>query len=286
MPSLFGQVSVHVSRSNYTQQRAPHGESVVVSFTQPPTITHTAPPVLPFDISADFAYILETTSVLGRQLSFGEIQSSPPELSANVSVTIFEHNVGARVMGRVSIQWTLPLILQLEEPPSLSVAVSNDVGGVVIARTELRINPSPPLFERSEYVFNLAEGTSTGELLGPIRLIDPNRGDNILVPTIISSENGTIPRFFDVIPTLPALESDSDDVYKSFYLVARFQFDYEVIEVVRFRLLSEDHHDPSLTSVAMVTVNIMPVNDFTPTFIVNRFEIVNFQIKHIMFIFL
>ncbi len=256
--------------SNYTQQRAPHGQSVTIPFSQPPTITHTAPPLVAFNFTAGFVYEFETASVLGQQLGYGQLQSTPSELSANVSVTVFPHEVGARVMGRISIEQTLPLILQQEGPPSLSITISDALGGVVIARTQLRINPSPPLFDRSDYVFSLNEGSGRGTFLGPIRLIDPNGGDTMLIPTIIPAENQS--SFFSIVPShLSSPEQDSNDAFSSFQLLVLVEPDYERMQVERLRLQVVDRDDPFLTSTATVTVNIMPVNEFSPTFVTNRY---------------
>ena len=238
---------------------------MVVPFTQPPTITHTAPPLVAFNITAGFVYEFETVSMLGLELAYGQLQSMPQELGSNISVTVFQHDVGARITGRISIEQTLPIILQRDALPSLSIAISDPLGGMVVARTELMINPSPPLFDRSDYVFSLDEVTSNGMLLGPIRLIDPNRGDVVAAPVIIAPEGQ--PRYFIVIP---CPEADPDSIYSCFHLLVSFQFDYEHVQNVSVQLRSEDRADPSLTSTATVTVNIMPVNEFTPRFIMNR----------------
>lgn len=259
-------MSVHVFNSNYTQITSPHLELVTIPFTQPPTITHTAPPFLSFDITATFIYTLEATSTLGQTLSYGPLQATPTQLSTDANITVLPHGTGARIMGGVTIDTTLPAIIQQELAPSISVTISDSFGGVVIATTQLRINPSPPLFDQPHYDFSVLEETSRGMFLGPIRLIDPNGGQNLLTPTIAPNEQGTSTLFSLVSTDF----TDQIHAYFNYDLVVQHQFNYEEIQVVDLQLIAVDLEDQSLSSSASVRIDILPVNEFTPQFIMPR----------------
>lgn len=259
-------MSVHVTNSNYTQISSPHRELVTIPFTQPPTITHTAPQIVSFDIMYDFVYDFETSSELGQQLSYGQLIATPPELSDDANITFFQHDIGVRVMGRISIDATLPVIIQQGIVPSLSITITDAFRGMVIASTRLHINPSPPLFDRPHYVYDVAENTSTGVLPGPIRLIDPNGGTNLLTPMITRNEPGTS-EFFSVVA---AGLFDAPHAYFSYDMLIQHRFDYEQIERVDFQLVAVDAEDDTLTSTATVRVNILPVNEFSPRFVMTR----------------
>lgn len=191
----------------------------------------------------------------------------PTELSADVNISVLPHSIGARVMGVVSVNSALPAILEQEVMPTLSVAITDALGGVVIATTRLSINPSPPLFERSHYNFEVVEGTSRGVLLGPIRLIDPNGGTSLLTPSITPNEQGTS-SFFSIITT--DFAPQPHHAYFSYDLVVQHQFDYEQVQQVSLQLVAVDLQDQSLSSSASVTVNILPLNEFTPHFLMPR----------------
>ena len=200
----------------------------------------------------------------------------PPALANDTSITVFPHNIGARVVGRISLQQTLPTIVGEMLTPSLSVAISDPLGGVVIATTQLQINPSPPLFDSSHYSFNVLENSSRGTLLGPVRVIDPNGGPTrppTVVPNDLSAQ-----LIFSVIDARFSRMSDSPDApppsssaaYSSYNLLVNHQFNYEQIRMLEFQLMVMDAIDNSLTSIATVRVDILPVNEFPPVFTVPR----------------
>ena len=172
-----------------------------------------------------------------------------------------------QIKALVAIDTTLPIIVEQEVTPSFSVVITDTFGGVIIATTELRINPSPPLFEQPQYIFDIPEETSRGMFLGPIRLIDPNGGRSLLTPTITPNAEGTS-TFFDVIG-----EDFTDETraYFTYELVVLHQFNFELVRTVNFDLVARDLEDQSLTSSASVMVNVIPVNEFTPQFVTSRY---------------
>lgn len=262
-------MSVHISRSNYTQVSDPHREVVTIPFNQPPTITHTAQRGLSFNITLEFVYQFMTSSSLGLQLSYGQLLATPPELSSDVNITIFPHETGARVMGRISIDKTLSIIIQRDLTPSIAIPIRDALGGVVIAATELRINPSPPLFDQPHYVFSINENSQV--LLGPIRLIDPNGGTNLITPVILDNPQGA-ERLLDIVEDPFTISSPNMiPAYFTYNLVVLHPFDYEQTQALDFVVEAQDFEDTLLSSTATVIINILSVNEFSPVFILTRF---------------
>jgi hypothetical protein len=196
----------------------------------------------------------------------------PPALADDANITVFQHQTGVRIMGRISILETLPVILQQMATPSLSVAISDTHGGVVIATTLLEINSSPPLFDHSHYTYDLAENISRGSFLGPIRLIDPN-GEQITAPIITSSSNQGASLIFSVVGSEFSRLSDPEPsftAFSSYSLLVNTELNYEQHQVFEFQLVATDIQDSSLVSTATVNVNILPLNEFTPVFLILR----------------
>ena len=260
-------MSVHVFNSNYTQTSAPHQKVVTVPFTQPPTISHTAPSSTFFDITSVFTYQLQTRSNLGQPLTFGAIATNPPGFSGDVNITVLEHDTGANIVGRISISTVLPTIVLNNLIPTVTVPIMDTLGGLVLATTQLRINPSPPIFEHAQYIFSIEEN-SRGIMLGPIRLIDPNGALNQPIPTISRNQDGAS-QLLAIIPKFS--DSDVTSAYSSYNILVQHRFDYEQIQVIEFQMVAVDSEHRELSSTATVRINITPVNEFSPRFIMNRF---------------
>ena len=253
--------------SNYAQTQTSHKEIATIHFTQLPTITHTAPSAILVDITSSFVYELVATSILGQNLFFGPVVALPNELAHDINITVFPHNTGAHVIGQISLDRTLPSIVMKQITPSISIPLSDTSGGIVFATTQLLINPSPPLFEHPYYSFDLIENTSRGMFLGPVRTIDPNRNSDQLLPTILANSQGAH-QLFTISPS-PATH-ESIPAFSSYSIVVLFQFDYELIQEIDFEIVAVDSADTSLSSMATVRVNILPVNEFAPVFVTSR----------------
>ncbi len=267
-------MSVHVLNSNYTQISSPHHEIVVVPFTQPPTITHMAPLIVYFDIKQSFMYGIQTESILGQQLTYHQLSTVPPELSQFVNITMQQHEweVRATIEGRVSISEVLPIIILNGLVPTISIPISDASGGMIVINTTLRINSSPPLFDQPSYNFSLPEDSSRLTLLGPIQLIDPNTfsGGASLITPRIATTNMEASQLFSII-SAPPESSNEMSAYSSYDILALSQFDYERVQFIDFQLEAMDVEDATLTSTATVRVDILPVNEFSPRFMSDRY---------------
>ena len=263
------QVSVHVVNSNYSQEGDVHRESVLIPFSQPPTISLTSPPSTTIDVTAPFSYRISAASQLGQNLNIGSLATSPDELAQDVNITVISHqghNLVLQVSGQISLDQTVPAIaLNSSVVPFISVPIQDAVGGVVLASTQLLLNPSPPLFEFLHYEFSLAENAFRGSMLGPIRTLDPDGQASTTPPVIVDNSAGDH-QTFTVIESLDA----PSPPYTTYFILSTIEFDYELVQHRNFEIVAVDSRDASLNSSATVRVNILPVNEFPPVFVVNR----------------
>ncbi len=246
------QISVHIPGSNYTSVSPPVHRYLTISFNQPPTIMHTAPSDISVQVGASFSYQFTVSSALGQVLTFGELTTYPPGLVEDVNIAI--DGTEATVSGLVSLTRDLPLILENDGIPMISVPIM-DTYGVAVASTQLVIAQSAPLFTQARYEFEAKEGR-IGVRLGPIKIVDPN-GDMLNLPII---EESTEAGLFIVIFL------DTLEIFTNVYLLADLTLDYELFQEYDFFMTISDTSNSSLTSRTSVRVSVIPVNEFHPFF--------------------
>ena len=253
-------MSVHVASSNYSLTTTVHKYILIIPFNQLPTITHTAPPIYDVNAGEMFTYSFVVMSSLDRDiLDLGEPMTTPPELLSDISIT-HEQNLNLiTVSGSISIDRVLPLIVQQGRSGTISLPVEDDTnGGVIYIETQLRLRPSPPLFNQSAYEYSVSEGSSNG-ILGPFAMIDPN-GDAIDAP----STNTTL---FTVVSHV--FSDNQQGPYSYFDILVLVQLNYEQIPLFSFTITAVDSVSPALSSTVSVTVNVIPINEYSPEFTVN-----------------
>ena len=261
----YRQVSVHIANSNYSLSNSVHKYFLIVPFSQPPTITHTAPPFLDVDVDVPFMYTFSVTSMLSRsiQLDLVEPVTTPTELLENVTITPRQDVSMIAVSGVISTARVLPRIVQQGTPATILIPIEDSTyGGVVYVQTQLRIRPSPPLFNQSVYEYSVLEG-STNHFLGPFAVIDPN-GDSIAVPETNASN------WFNIVPHNPSSGDTPPGPYSYFDILIIVNLNYELIPSFSFTMTATDRVNPTLSSVAVVIINVLPINEFPPVFRENR----------------
>lgn len=201
-----------------------------------------------------FSYQLTVSSALGQTLTFGELTTYPQGLLEDLSIVI--NGTEATVSGLVSLSRDLPLILQNNSSPIISVPIM-DIHGVAIASTQLVIVQSAPLFSQPHYEFEAFE-ERTGVMLGPIPIVDPN-GDTVSLPEI---EEEAEAKLFRVIFGLPVVSG----IFTNVFLFADFRLDYEQFQEFDFFLTISDSGNSSLSSRTSVRVSVLPRNEFHPFF--------------------
>ena len=168
------------------------------------------------------------------------------------------------VSGVISIGRVLPLIVQQRLPATIVIPIEDATyGGVMYVPTRLNIRPSPPLFDQSLYEYSVLE-SSSNHFLGPFSLIDPN-GDTISVPDTNASN------WFTVSPNTPLSDDTSPRPYSYFDILILVNLNYEQTHSFSFTMTATDSVDPTLSSVAMVTINVLPINEFSPVFRSSRY---------------
>ncbi len=157
----------------------------------------------------------------------------------------------ATVSGLISLSRDLPLILENNGIPLISVPIM-DTYGVAIASTQLVILQSAPLFSEARYEFESLE-ESIGARVGPILIVDPN-GDALSLPEIEGSQ-----RFRVIL-------GDVAGIFTNVFLLADLKLDYEQAQEYDFFMTVTDSGNSSLSSRASVRVNVLPINEFNPFF--------------------
>ena len=253
-------MSVHVASSNYSHSSAVYKYYVAIPFHQPPTITHTAPPMYEINVGETFSYSFTVTSSLSQTvLDVEQLETTPPQLLSDVTISPRLDINAISVTGVVSINRVLPLIVQQGTPATIVIPVEDTAnGGVVYVTTQLTIRPSPPLFDQIIYEYNVSE-KSIDHLLGPFSLIDPN-GDPISTPVSSTNQFGIFSHA-NQPPSQP---------YSYFDILIFVRLNYEQHTSFSFNMSITDAVVPTLFSVAMVTVNVLPANEFSPVFVVNQ----------------
>ena len=201
-------------------------------------------------------------SSLGSTLDLGQPMTTPLELLNDIVITPQLELNQIIISGIISLNGALPFILQQGTPATISLPVEDvDNWGVVFIETQLMLRPSPPLFNQSTYKYNISEDSSN-PLLGPFAVIDPN-GDLISPPSRNTSLFAIIPHISNDHENLPA-------PYSYFDILVYVNLDYEQWSSFTFMITVIDTVFPSLSSTALVTINVLPVNEYSPMFLVDR----------------
>ena len=247
-----------MANSNYSQTSNVYKYTVTIPFRQPPTLNHTAPPTFSVNVGETFSFTFMVISSLSRdvQLDLGRPKTMPPELLSDITITPLQNFSTISISGVISINRVLPLIVTQGTATNLSIPIEDTTnGGVIYAQTQLLILPSPPLFNQSSYEFNVVE-RSDSFLIGSFSVIDPN-GDLVHTPIANTS----------LFSTIPHNHLSDDAAFKYFDILAIFTLNYEQQMSYSFAMTARDGAPSSmLSSVAMVTVNVLPINEFPPVF--------------------
>ena len=249
-----------MASSNYSETSTVHRYILSIPFHQPPTITHTAPPNYDVTVGNTFTYSFMVMSSLGSTLDLGGPATTPPELYDDIMITPqFELNQ-ITISGTISLAGSLPFIVQQGTPAKITLPIEDDAnGGVVYVETQLMLRPSAPLFNQSTYEYSIPEEGSN-RIVGPFAVIDPN-GDPISAPSTNTS-------LFTIFPHIPS----SDDLlapYSYFDILVLVNLNFEQRSMFSFTIIATDTVSPSLSSTALVTVRVLPVNEYSPVFLVD-----------------
>lgn len=199
-------------------------------------------------------------SSLGNTLDVGRPMTTPPELYDDIVVTPQLDLNMITISGNISISGALPFIIQQGTPAAITLPVEdNDNEGVVFVETRLVLHPSPPLFNQSTYIYSISEDSSN-LFLGPFTVIDPN-GDSISTPTTNTS-------LFRVLTHIS--DGGQPGPYSYFDILILVQLNYEQQSTFFFEMTVIDSVSSTLSSTALVTVNVLPVNEFSPVFLVDQ----------------
>ena len=212
------------------------------------------------NVGETFSYSFTVTSSLSQMvLNIGQSKATPPQLLSDITISPRLDINSISVTGVVSINRVLPLIVQQGTPATIVIPVEDTAnGGVVYVTSQLTIRPSPPLFDQISYEYNVSEN-SVNHFLGPFSLIDPN-GDPISTP--VSSTN--------LFAVFSHANPPPSQPYSYFDILIIVSLNYEQHTSFSFNLSIADDVVPTLFSVAMVTVNVLPANEFSPVFVVNQ----------------
>jgi hypothetical protein len=252
-----------VASSNYSETSTVHRYILSIPFHQPPTITHTAPPNYDVTVDNTFTYSFTVMSSLGITLDLGRPMTTPPELFDDIMITPqFELN-RITISGTISLNGTLPFIVQQGTPAKITLSIEDDNnGGVVYIETQLMLRPSPPLFNQSSYEYSISE-VGSNLVLGPFAVIDPNGGS-------ISTPSTNTSSLFTVFPHIPSNDDNLPEPFSYFDILVRVNLNYEQQSIFYFTIIATDTVSPTLSSTALVTVHVLPVNEHSPTFLINQ----------------
>ena len=251
-----------MASSNYSETSTVHRYILSIPFHQLPTITHTAPSNYDVTVGNRFTYSFTVMSSLGSILDLGGPVTTPPELFDDITITPqFELNQ-ITISGTISLDGSLPFIVQQGTPATFILPIEDDANeGVVFVETQLMLRLSPPLFNQSTYEYSIPE-VGSNRIVGPFAVIDPN-GDPISAPSTNTS-------LFTVFPHIPSSDDDLPAPYSYFDILVIVNLNYEQHSMFSFAIIATDTASPALSSTALVTVNVLPVNEHSPMFLINR----------------
>ena len=192
-----------------------------------------------------------------------QVTSSDRDIGENANATYsFTENPGHKfaidpVTGNVTVEGAV----DREEREEYVLKVSA-VDGSWRAETPLTItiqdeNDNAPRFEKTQYVFNLAETEVSETFVGQIEAEDADKaGPNAVVTYSLKQPSD----FFSVDPGNGQLYSKQPLKYKKSARMASPENQY-VIEIIAM-----DHGKPPMSSSCTVTVNIVDANNHAPVF--------------------
>jgi len=151
-------------------------------------------------------------------------------------------------------------------PPEKDIRLfilAKDAGGlsdnITIRIHVTDVNDHAPVFDKSWYIFDVAEGTYDNHAVGTVRALDSDFGANaaLTYKLITSHEDsgfiGNVSRSFDVDP------------YEGTIRVSG-TLDRERVTTHRLLVVARDQGSPSLSSSVEVEINVLDVNDNAPVF--------------------
>lgn len=121
------------------------------------------------------------------------------------------------------------------------------------------VNDHAPVFDKSWYTFDLAEGTYINHVVGEVRALDADFGANadLSYELITSHEDskhiGNLSRSFNMDPHEGIIRVSGT-------------LDREKVTTHRLLVVAHDQGSPSLSSSVEVEINVLDVNDNAPTF--------------------
>ncbi|XP_029667049.1 cadherin-89D isoform X2 [Formica exsecta] len=151
-------------------------------------------------------------------------------------------------------------------PPEKDIrlfVLAKDSGGlsdnITIRIHVMDVNDHAPVFDKSWYIFDLAEGTYSNHAVGEVRAFDADFGANadLSYELITSHEDsihtGNLSRSFHVDPHEGIIRVSGT-------------LDRERAATHRLLVVAHDQGSPSLSSSVEVEINVLDVNDNAPTF--------------------
>ncbi|KAM0727270.1 Cadherin-89D [Formica fusca] len=151
-------------------------------------------------------------------------------------------------------------------PPEKDIrlfVLAKDSGGlsdnITVRIHVMDVNDHAPVFDKSWYIFDLAEGTYSNHAVGEVRAFDADFGANadLSYELITSHEDsihtGNLSRSFHVDPHEGIIRVSGT-------------LDRERAATHRLLVVAHDQGSPSLSSSVEVEINVLDVNDNAPTF--------------------
>ena len=206
------------------------------------------------DVTSSLSYHIEASSALtlSTPLHFENFRTIPQDLQSDLSL---DADTG-EVTGVISIG-SLAEIINATVTPSFSADVVNEYRGFVVHTVTIQFNPSAPLFNQTHYTFSILEEQSSDSMIGTVAVIDPNnnKGDGVNFPSF--TDPAAADKFL-ILPRGPL------EAYYLYDVLVIHSFDYEEQTAHDLEISIVDLDDPLLSSTAMVTINVLSVNEFTP----------------------
>jgi len=171
--SLSLQISVHVQGSNYTHTSEPFKRTAVIPFHQPPTIIADSPSNISVKTNISFSLQISSTSNLDVQLRYDHLVTTPPELANDITFDVSPSGRVATISGVISLSTLSQILKQHVDVPTVSIRVTDTYGGYIVPTTELLIQDQAPIFNQSQYIFNIPENKHV-TIIGTFSVIDPN----------------------------------------------------------------------------------------------------------------
>ncbi|KAF7386894.1 hypothetical protein HZH66_011346 [Vespula vulgaris] len=202
-------------------------------------------------INAEISYSIQNETISGGNLSMIE-QSKQDSIGRRYFL------LDSRT-AEISVARSLP-----SERNVRLIVVAKDGGGlsdnITIRIHVVDVNDHPPVFDQSWYTFDLAEGIYMAHTIGTVRAVDNDFGVNANVNYEIISggmdeenDNDNSTWIFDVSPRNGVLRING-------------KLDRERKPVHRLVLLARDDGSPVLSSTVEIEVNVLDVNDNSPSF--------------------